>query len=87
ERVAFLHEHKIAHLDLNPDNLVIDGEKDRYCLRLSIIDFGSSVVIKDKETTIEGYCGTQTWTAPEVRTSDDSDTEYSPILADWWACG
>ncbi|KAI0294684.1 kinase-like domain-containing protein, partial [Multifurca ochricompacta] len=87
EGVAFLHEHKIAHLDLKPDNVVIDSERDRYCLRMSIIDFGLSVVVEDERTMIEGYCGTRTWTAPEVGTSDDSDTKYSPILADQWACG
>ncbi|KAI0299640.1 kinase-like domain-containing protein [Multifurca ochricompacta] len=87
EGVAFLHEHKIAHLDLKPDNVVIDSERDRYCPRLSIIDFGLSVVVEDEETMIEGYCGTRRWTAPEVGTSDDSDTKYSPILADRWACG
>ncbi|KAI0294626.1 kinase-like domain-containing protein [Multifurca ochricompacta] len=87
EGVAFLHEHKIAHLDLKPGNVVIDSKSDRYCPRLSIIDFGLSVLVEDEETMIEGYRGTRTWTAPEVGTSDDPDTKYNPIFADRWACG
>ncbi|KAI0291050.1 kinase-like domain-containing protein [Multifurca ochricompacta] len=87
EGVAFLHEHKIAHLDLKPGNMVVDSEHDRHSPRLSIIDFGLSVFVEDEETMIEGYCGTRTWTAPEVGKWDEPDTKYSPILADRWACG
>ncbi|KAI0291324.1 hypothetical protein B0F90DRAFT_1824009 [Multifurca ochricompacta] len=55
---AFLHEHKIAHLDLKPGNVVVDSKSDRYCPRLSIIDFGLSVFVEDEETMIEGWaCG------------------------------
>jgi len=89
EGVAFLHEHRVAHLDLKPGNLVVDDldRERKYPPRLFIIDFGLSMFVEDEQTTIEGFCGTQPWVAPEVGTPDGPDLAYSPILADRWACG
>jgi len=87
EGVAFLHEHRVAHLDLKPGNVVVDGEDRERPPRLVIIDFGLSVFVEDERTTIEGFCGTPTLVAPEVGTRDGPDMTYSPILADRWACG
>ncbi|KAI0298029.1 hypothetical protein B0F90DRAFT_838014 [Multifurca ochricompacta] len=87
EGVAFLHEHKIAHLDLNPNNVVFDKKDDEEHAQLWIIDFGLSLFVEDDETTVEGYCGTRDWTAPEVGTSDERDTKFSAIMADRWSCG
>ncbi|KAI0297213.1 hypothetical protein B0F90DRAFT_1918828 [Multifurca ochricompacta] len=55
EGVAFLHERKITHLDLKPDNVVIDVEGDKHHQRLWIIDFGLSVFVEEEETMIRGY--------------------------------
>ncbi len=91
EGVAFLHEHRVAHLDLKPGNVVVDVDDldhERKCPpRLFIIDFGVSMFVEDEQTTIVGYCGTQPWVAPEVGSPDGPDLAYSPILADRWACG
>jgi serine/threonine protein kinase len=87
--VAFLHEYRVAHLDLKPGNVVVDDldRERKHPPRLVIIDFGLSVFVEDEHTTIEGFCGTPPWVAPEVGTRDGPDMTYSPILADRWACG
>jgi serine/threonine protein kinase len=73
EGVALLHEHRVAHLDLKPGNVVIDGV-DRDCPpRVVIIDFGLSVFVKDEHAMIKGFCGTPPCVAPEVGTRDGSD--------------
>jgi serine/threonine protein kinase len=87
EGVAFLHEHRVAHMDLKPGNVVIDGLDRERPPRVVIIDFGLSIFIEDEDTVIEGFCGTPPWVAPEVGTRDGPHTEYSAILADRWSCG
>jgi serine/threonine protein kinase len=89
EGVAFLHEYRVAHLDLKPGNVVVDDldRERKHPPRLVIIDFGLSIFVEDEHTTIEGFCGTPPWVAPEVGTRDVPDMTYSPILADRWACG
>jgi serine/threonine protein kinase len=89
EGVAFLHEYRIAHLDLKPGNVVVDDldRERKHPPRLVIIDFGLSIFVEDEHTTIEGFCGTPPWVAPEVGTRDGPDMTYSAILADRWACG
>ncbi|KAH9034851.1 kinase-like domain-containing protein [Lactarius pseudohatsudake] len=84
EGVCFLHEHRIAHLDLKPANILVGGSS---LPQLSIIDFGLSIRVEDERTLVEGYRGTQSWTAPEVGTEDETVFKYSAILADRWACG
>ncbi|KAI9430428.1 kinase-like domain-containing protein, partial [Lactarius indigo] len=83
EGVCFLHEHSIAHLDLKPANVLVGGSS---LPQLSIIDFGLSIRVEDEWTLVEGYRGTQSWTAPEVGTEDEPGFKYSAILADRWAC-
>ena len=81
--VAFLHEHKVAHCDLNPKNVVVDTQHQQ----LFIIDFDLAEFVESEETMVEGWCGTPPWIAPEVGTKDGPQPRYSPILADRWACG
>ncbi len=88
EGVAFLHEHKVAHCDLKPDNVVVDtGRKSRTSPRLFIIDLDIAQAVESEETMTKGWCGTPPWIAPEVGSRDGPIQRYSPILADRWACG
>lgn len=80
EGVRFLHEHKVAHLDLKPPNIVITATN-----HLQIIDFGVSVLVSELESRIVGYRGTEGWAAPELE--NDPDAEYQPIRADLWSSG
>ncbi|KAH8999746.1 kinase-like domain-containing protein [Lactarius akahatsu] len=84
EGVAFLHKHGVAHLDLKPGNVLVHGSSSSLLPCLSIIDFGLLVIAESEETLVEGYCGTPSWAALEVR---ESAEKYSAILADRWSCG
>jgi serine/threonine protein kinase len=81
EGVRFMHQHKVAHLDLKPDNVLVRRGQ------LRIIDFGVSVRVSGADTMIKGFRGTPTWAAPEVGDPDGPDQRYSPIRADLWSCG
>jgi serine/threonine protein kinase len=84
EAVAFLHERGVAHMDLKPGNVVVDGmDRDRPP-RILIIDFDLSIFVEGEDTMTEGFCGTPPWIAPEVGMPN---MKYSAILADRWACG
>jgi serine/threonine protein kinase len=76
--VAYLHECRIAHRDIKPDNLVIDRD-----FSLKIIDFDVAMRVKDKDEEADDQCGTVHWMAPEV----EKNMRHSPIRADRWACG
>ena len=80
--LAYLHEHKIAHRDIKPDNLVRDHD-----FLLKIIDFDVAIKVQDENTEIDEYCGTEGWTAPEMGTEDGPTLMYSPIKSDRWSCG
>ena len=88
EGVAFLHQHKVAHCDLKPGNVVVDTISESETLpRLFIIDFDLAQYVESEETMTEGWCGTPPWMAPELGSRDGPIQRYSPILADRWACG
>ncbi len=88
EGVAFLHQHKVAHCDLKPDNVVVHiGVESRVSPRLFLIDFDLAQYVESAETMTEGWCGTPPWIAPELGSRDGPIQRYSPILADRWACG
>ncbi|KAL5524889.1 MAD1_2 [Sanghuangporus sanghuang] len=84
EGVAFLHRHKIAHLDIKPDNLVSDSESR--CLY--IIDFAIAIRCMEIDEMIELSCGTPKWSAPEIVHGDKRPLRpFNPIRADLWSCG
>jgi serine/threonine protein kinase len=86
EGVAFLHEHRVAHLDLKPENLVVDSADHERPPQIRIIDFDVSIIVESEDTMIEGFRGTPPWVAPEVGMYDGLGTKYSAIFADRWAC-
>ncbi len=76
--VGFLHRHCIAHRDIKPDNLLVDGD---FCLK--IIDFDIAMQVKDENEEVNDECGTERWMAPEIV----EKSMYSPIKADRWSTG
>ncbi|TKA61292.1 hypothetical protein B0A49_12344, partial [Cryomyces minteri] len=61
--MAYLHQKKITHRDIKPDNILIACE-DPFSVKLS--DFGLSKVVKNEETFLKTFCGTLLYCAPEV---------------------
>ena len=58
EGVAFLHQHKVAHCDLNPGNVVVDTISESETLpRLFIIDFDLAQSVESEETMTERHHG------------------------------
>jgi serine/threonine protein kinase len=78
--LAYLHEHRIAHRDIKPDNLLV-GKED-FCLK--VIDFDTAIKVNNEDEEVDGECGTEGWMAPEV---EARSSMYSPIRADRWSCG
>ncbi|XP_054715944.1 serine/threonine-protein kinase 17A-like [Uloborus diversus] len=77
--VCFLHEHKIAHLDLKPQNLLLT--KPFPNCEVKLCDFGISRLIT-KGIEIREIVGTPDYVAPEV-------LHYEPISlpTDMWSIG
>jgi hypothetical protein len=71
EGVAFLHEHRVTHLDPKLPPRVL-------------IDFDLSVFVEDEHTTIEGFRGTPTRVAPEVGTLDQGSRYISCLVQPGW---
>ena len=76
--VAYLHKYCIAHRDIKPDDLVVDGD---FCLK--IIDFDVALRIEGEDEVVEGQCGTEGWMAPEM----EEKSMCKPIKADRWSTG
>jgi serine/threonine protein kinase len=81
--VAYLHEHNIAHRDINPDNIVFNRD-----YQLQIIDFNLAVQVQNEDTETDEYLGVKgDWTAHEMGEEDGPTLMHSPVRADRWACG
>ncbi len=76
--IMFLHEQGIAHLDIKQQNLMLSNAG-----QLSIIDFSVSQMFVEQDTMLQGFWGTPGCVAPEIEKRE----QFSPFLADAWACG
>lgn len=81
EGVRYLQDSSVAHLDLKPDNIVVQRDA-KLTVDLAIIDFDIAV-FADAEPIISGLTGTVGWCAPEVVQGN----RYDPLAADRWSCG
>uniref|UniRef100_A0A0M3HGA7 Protein kinase domain-containing protein n=1 Tax=Ascaris lumbricoides TaxID=6252 RepID=A0A0M3HGA7_ASCLU len=76
--LKFLHEHNIVHRDIKPENVLLLKKDD--CTLLKLSDFGLS---KAGENTLETFCGTQCYMAPELLAAEP---RYK-CEVDMWALG
>ncbi|XP_032568939.1 death-associated protein kinase 2-like [Chiroxiphia lanceolata] len=78
--VEYLHARLIAHLDLKPENIMLQ-ERDVPKPQIKIIDFGLAQQLEDG-VTFKSLCGTPQYIAPEV-------INYEPLSSatDMWSIG
>jgi len=78
--VNHLHKKKIVHRDLKPENIVFIKTKNKDDIFIKIIDFGTSVSIKNEDILTQEL-GTIYYIAPEVFKNNYNEK------ADVWSCG
>ena len=78
--VRHLHEHKICHRDLKPDNVLLTELADS-SISLKLIDFNVAHDLS-ASTPIFGKTGVDTWSAPETRKWQGYDEK-----SDMWSVG
>lgn len=77
--ISYLHKKNIVHRDLKPENIVFIQTKDNNDIYIKLIDFGTSVSMKNGNLTQE--LGTIYYIAPEVFKNNYNEK------ADIWSCG
>ncbi|KAI0880405.1 uncharacterized protein GGS22DRAFT_175202 [Annulohypoxylon maeteangense] len=73
DALKYLHENKITHRDVKPDNILIQSTNP---LVVKLTDFGLSKMIDTEQTFLKTFCGTLLYCAPEVY-SEYSSYDYS----------
>lgn len=77
EALAHCHDRGISHLDVKPENLLVDCDWN-----VKLIDFAFSVKLADS-AKLKRYCGTPGYMAPEILKRES----YYPNKADVWSLG
>jgi tRNA A-37 threonylcarbamoyl transferase component Bud32 len=77
EGLGYLHSMDIVHRDIKLENLLLDSKNN-----VKIIDFGFSIE-NPKDKTLNVFCGTPSYMAPELVTKKN----YYGHLIDIWAAG
>lgn len=75
--MVYLHQHKIAHHDIKPANILID----KYG-RIKLADFGLADFFKSNEKCVQFKC-TVSYAAPEILLLEP----YDPFKVDVWSFG
>ena len=76
--LAYLHSKHVAHMDIKPDNILLDSSHTCY-----LSDFGTSELFAQKDDAVHVFRGTPSFAAPEALAS----AHYDPFRADMWALG
>jgi serine/threonine protein kinase len=72
-----MHQKNVTHRDIKLENLLLEDNTKN----IKIIDFGFSIVSKDKKLT--SFCGTPSYMSPEIISKKDY---YGPPV-DIWTLG
>ncbi|KAI3337865.1 hypothetical protein F4824DRAFT_462002 [Ustulina deusta] len=73
DALGYLHENKIIHRDVKPDNILIQTTNP---LIVKLTDFGLSKMIDTEKTFLKTFCGTLLYCAPEVYTEYSSYDDH-----------
>ena len=80
EGLEYLHENRVAHLDLKPENLLMGSD-----FRLKIADFDGSYVQGDEQFLNKGN---NVYSGPEILDLDAKDSQITlPFAADIYSVG
>ena len=85
QALAHCHHHKIAHLDVKPENILlmsnVNVQGDESCPSPKLCDFGEAVFFEMGEYHQEA-AGAPDYCSPEVL-----QASYLPMVADMWSLG
>ncbi|KAI1180590.1 Pkinase-domain-containing protein [Nemania sp. FL0916] len=73
DALGYLHDNKITHRDVKPDNILISSTNP---VVVKLTDFGLSKMIDTEQTFLKTFCGTLLYCAPEVYTEYSSYDDY-----------
>ena len=60
--IKILHENRIAHCDIKPENIIIVND-----FNIKLIDFGFSEILEKEDNFIYNYKGSEVYASPEVK--------------------
>lgn len=84
EAVAELHKHRVAHLDLKLENLLLT-DASSVVPRLWVTDFGLSFVNVEPDATYAGWVrGSKAYACPEMLSQEEP---WNPYAADVYSTG
>ena len=78
DAMVYLHEMKIVHRDVKPENILFDSHGS-----IKLIDFGFSCYYSNSDTSLNEPLGTPSYACPEMH----KGIWYKPEQADVWSCG
>ena len=79
EAVFYLHENKMAHLDIKPENIIYNSNEKSFKKRWKLIDFGLSDYYPFDRYLKKGPYGTPCYTPIELNENSNIYKNYSPI--------
>lgn len=80
--IRVLHNNKIAHKDIKPENILLHIETDEP--EIIMIDFAFSKFVIDNNPTVQSaYCGTECYASPEL----SRQLQYNLFANDVWCFG
>lgn len=82
--VAYLHERKIVHRDIKPDNIFIGQDHLNKPPQIKLADFGKSILLNNIDSSFENITdikgdpqlGTVGWQAPEIHRSGQKECDF-----------